>query len=236
MRESTSGYTKTRRAYASTLAARKSEHHGGRNALLSIVQPKSARAGRDAGSAGAVSALPAGVHGTDARRGKSDGSWTRLGAWPTGTAWQAPPKTGAIKGPAIGLLVTGLLGLFFNLLGVAMFAYLVVGGQKAVDGLASAYPPGFMQDLIRENYGPQKNAFNLSFQIVFLVVSVLTVAAAVQMLRLRGFWLAVVGSVLAIVNFNSLCCCLGAPFGIWSLVVLFQPAIRSAFEQRSGPV
>ena len=59
--------------------------------------------------------------------------------------------------------------------------------------------------------------------------------ASIQMMRLRGHGLAVAGSVLAMLNLGNLCCILGLPFGIWSLLVLMRPDVRKAFQGVSPP-
>ncbi len=50
------------------------------------------------------------------------------------------------------------------------------------------------------------------------------------MISLRWYPLAIAGSVLATIPMVSPCCLLGLPFGIWSLVVLLQPDVKSAFS------
>ena len=67
------------------------------------------------------------------------------------------------------------------------------------------------------------------------VISLVVLIASIQMMRLRGHGLAVAGSVLAMLNLGNLCCILGLPFGIWSLVVLMRPDVRNAFQGVSPP-
>jgi len=40
----------------------------------------------------------------------------------------------------------------------------------------------------------------------------------------------VAASIIAMIPCVSPCCCLGLPFGIWALVVLARPAVKSAFQ------
>ncbi len=194
--------------------------------LCRLVFTAPTRAGSGTPPSVALPAAPGAPHGS---------GWPA----PPQPAWQAPQPglgaSGSVRGPAIGLLIVGIFGSLVSLAGLALFIYLLSAGQAATDQLASAYPPGPLQDWIRNAYSPAQNRMNLAFQVIFAVMNVVILAAAVQMLRVRTFWLAVVGSVLAIVNINSLCCCLGAPIGIWSLIVLFQPGVMSAFKERSGP-
>jgi hypothetical protein len=51
---------------------------------------------------------------------------------------------------------------------------------------------------------------------------------AIQLLRLRNYSVAMVASVVAMLPCQ--CCCLfGLPFGIWALVVLNKPEVKSHF-------
>jgi hypothetical protein len=75
--------------------------------------------------------------------------------------------------------------------------------------------------------------------LVALVAALLTLLGSVRMLMLKTYGLAVFSSVLMVVPCvsPSACCLLGMGIGIWSLVILFQPDVRSAFnrEGRGGP-
>ena len=85
----------------------------------------------------------------------------------------------------------------------------------------------------------QQNDFARSVQIgrkigryigpVLMGMGVLILAGSIQMLRRRGYELAMTGSVLAMLPCSP-SCILGLPFGIWSLVVLNNPQVREAFH------
>ena len=55
-------------------------------------------------------------------------------------------------------------------------------------------------------------------------------AAALSMMRMRWYPLAIAGSVLAMIPVVSPCCLLGLPLGIWSLVVLLRSDVRRSFS------
>lgn len=61
------------------------------------------------------------------------------------------------------------------------------------------------------------------------VVSLVILLGAVQMLRLRTRWLAMTGSILAVIPVIGPCFCLALPFGIWAIIVLLLPDVREAF-------
>jgi hypothetical protein len=50
-----------------------------------------------------------------------------------------------------------------------------------------------------------------------------------KMKKLERYGLAMTASILAMLP-CSLCCVLGLPIGIWALVVLMKPEVKSAFH------
>lgn len=66
---------------------------------------------------------------------------------------------------------------------------------------------------------------------VGILLSPLVIVAAVLGLNQRGYWFAVIGSGLAMLNLGCCSCLLGLPFGIWSLVVLLRPETKALFTQ-----
>ena len=66
--------------------------------------------------------------------------------------------------------------------------------------------------------------------IVALGVSVLILIGALKMKKLESYGLAMTASILAMLPFVSPCCILGLPFGIWAIVALGKPEVKSAFE------
>jgi hypothetical protein len=121
--------------------------------------------------------------------------------------------------PAIFLLVVGVLGLMSSLLNVVVALVLK---PPPVDPNA----PEFIRQLQQGGFGPTAAAI----QCIWVVVNLAILAAAVQMMRLRTYGLAVAGSILAMINLGTLCCILGLPAGIWSLVVLLRQDVKDDFR------
>ena len=134
-----------------------------------------------------------------------------------GSAAAHPAEAGAIdearqqvRGPAIGLLVLGILEL---LTALAISTWVL------------------SRSLAYEDPGAVPATLALAIIVPGLVVAVgsLTIAAALKMKRLAGYGLAIAASILAlIVSPSNL---IGLAIGIWSLVILSRPAIGKAFEQ-----
>jgi hypothetical protein len=79
-------------------------------------------------------------------------------------------------------------------------------------------------------------------QKTLLIVYIINIGSAIvivvggrKMMRLSGLALPSISSVLAMVPCTIGCCCLlGIPVGIWSLVVLSRPSVRTVIEGRSS--
>jgi len=114
-------------------------------------------------------------------------------------AWQH------VKGPAIGLVLTGIL----NWVAIPLLLVLFVIVRNDVD----------RRLLVR------------IVPLVVLVLSAVIFAAGLKLKRLEAYSLCIVGSILAIlVTPGNL---LGLPIGVWALVVLTQRDVREAFAARS---
>jgi hypothetical protein len=50
------------------------------------------------------------------------------------------------------------------------------------------------------------------------------------MKKLKNWNLAMAGSILAMIPCISPCCIMGLPIGIWAVIVLMKPEIKSAFS------
>jgi hypothetical protein len=63
-----------------------------------------------------------------------------------------------------------------------------------------------------------------------ILVSGLIFFGGLKMKRLESHGLAVTASILAMLPCTSPCCIIGLPLGIWALVVLSKPEVKSAFR------
>jgi hypothetical protein len=116
--------------------------------------------------------------------------------------------------PAIALLIVGLLGLMVNCFRLAR-GITIPEESKALFKQLQVEPPA-AEDVAK-------------VIAAFTVVDVVVVLGAIQMLRARMYPLAITGTLLAMIEIASGCCCLGLPVGIWSLVVLLRGDVRALF-------
>jgi predicted Ser/Thr protein kinase len=137
----------------------------------------------------------------------------------TGGATESPSSTGSprdatvpreVKWPAIGLMTTALLN-WFGMPFMLALLFPAVGASSADD-------PNVIPIIIVIVI-----ACLFTFPAVMLV-------AGLKMKRLQGYWLAIVGSVMAIlISPGSFF--IGLPIGMWSLVVLSHKEVRDAFPK-----
>ncbi len=138
-----------------------------------------------------------------------------------------------VMAPAICLLVTGILGLLINL-GQAIYVAVVPRPPVPAVAAPQAPPPDpaeqFRQEFEKGMAQGASGPAPLIMGALFAIVSALVIIAAIQMLRMRTHGFALAGAILAMIDFGNCCCLLGAPFGIWALVVLLKPEVKEAFH------
>lgn len=123
-----------------------------------------------------------------------------------------------VSGPAIGLLVTGIIGAFFA--GVGLIASIVGMGIAP-----------FIREEIPDRYAEiWEGSVGAVGSIVEIIVAAFIIYAALKMRELRQWELSLAASIVAMIPCISPCCILGLPIGIWALVVLLRPEVKDAFH------
>jgi hypothetical protein len=122
-----------------------------------------------------------------------------------------------VSGPAVSLIVTSVLALGLHMLGL-MGTMLKVGvaaaamNQHAMPGMFISGPIAIINQGI-----------NIILYLIILI-------GAIKMKGLENYGFAMTVSIIALIPCISPCCILGLPFGIWSLVVLSDPIVKSSFK------
>ena len=114
----------------------------------------------------------------------------------------------ALKTPAILLLIVGVLGAVCGL-----FGFCGIFMMAATPGPDGSGPP-------------------VGIALIYLPMAIMNAVIAVsalQMMNLRRYPLALTASVLALIPCTG-CFLIGLPVGIWSIVLLNKPEIKSAFQ------
>jgi hypothetical protein len=127
----------------------------------------------------------------------------------------------AMKAPAIALIVTAAIGVaLYCVRGLFM---LVNGGAMYQGQLPPNLPPEVMH-ILQQMQGPIGAAVSLALA----ALNGFVLFGAIKMLRLQSRGLATAACIVAMLP-CSCCCLLGLPFGIWGLVVLNKPDVKSHF-------
>ena len=129
-----------------------------------------------------------------------------------------------LRAPAIALICLGALNVLSAIvLLLGRIANLIRGNERVIANEA-------------ERLGYQTS------MIYFPLVSLLSIAAApimivggIKMLNARGYSLAMLAAILAIVPVTSVCCIPGIPIGIWALIVLLNRDVKAAFQNSVTP-
>jgi hypothetical protein len=125
--------------------------------------------------------------------------------------------TDQVKGPAMGLIVTAILGFVLQL-----FALVINVLGVSIGSIQSGRNEAWV------------NLFSGSIGIMSCVLTMavagLILYGAMKMKKLERYGWAITASIFALVPCVSPCCLVGAPFGIWALVVLSKPEVKSAFH------
>ena len=126
--------------------------------------------------------------------------------------------------PASGLIIVGALNAlsgFIMILG--RLASIVQGPERVIT-----------DDARRLGY--------MTASIFFPLVSLISIIAApviiyggIQMLSARRYSVALLAAILALIPLSSICCIPGIPVGIWALIVLRDPEVRTCFESPPRP-
>ncbi len=137
---------------------------------------------------------------------------------PAMTPIQAPGTVseGQVNGPAIGLMITAILGFLGQ--AVSLIWRLVGTSMMATDERMPAWAIAF------------SGTMGVVASIVGILMSALILIGALKMKKLENYGLAMTASVIAMIPCISPCCLLGLPIGIWALVVLSKPEVKSTFH------
>ncbi len=124
-----------------------------------------------------------------------------------------------VRGPAIFMLILSVLGLCGSLLGAAAALF-----QLSL--------PGLMHMPQREAHleGLLALCFSLPANCLGCLASVVSLLGALQMLKLKSYGLAMTAAILMLLPCGQCCCLLNIAAGVWALVVLSRPEVRTAFH------
>lgn len=126
-----------------------------------------------------------------------------------------------VRGPAIALGFTGVLGI-----GAQLLLALGHAGKIGLGAFAAVRQTRAAADVLGVAV---EGGLGLAFALLCGLVGVGLCVTAVRMARMEGWSVAVGASVAAMLPCLSPLCIFGLPAGIWSLLVLTDPRIKEAF-------
>lgn len=123
--------------------------------------------------------------------------------------------------PAIALLVVGFLGLALDLF---------IAGFGFVDDFITPLSPASKERSKEAVEQDRENAVaGITLLLGLAVASGIAIWAGFNMIKLKRYGVSITGS-FAVMLGGGFCCLVGLPVGIWSLIVLFKPEVRSSFH------
>ena len=123
-----------------------------------------------------------------------------------------------VSGPSVGLLVTGIIGGIFSLIGLILSFF------------GAGIGP-FMQERIGDKYMDLfQGVAGMASSFIGILVAAFIIYAALKIKELNQWGLCVAASILAMIPCVSPCCIVGLPIGIWCLVILMKPEVKAAFH------
>jgi len=127
-----------------------------------------------------------------------------------------------VNGSAIGLIIAMVLGIAMNAL-VVVFQLLGVSWEQ---------PPPMMTPEAERMYHlfhQFGGTLGVVAGVISIAIGLFVLFGALKMQKLSNHGLAMATAIVAMIPCFSPCCLLGLPFGIWALVVLNKPEVRSQF-------
>lgn len=129
-----------------------------------------------------------------------------------------------VSGPAIGLMITAVLGALASLVGIVM-SVLGVSMSSMQNFNANGQNAEMMR--VMQMFA---GTLGIVFRIVGILVCVFIFFGALKMKKLENYGLCMGASIVAMIPCISPCCLIGLPIGIWALVVLSKPEVKSSFS------
>lgn len=85
-------------------------------------------------------------------------------------------------------------------------------------------------------HGPGQMLLTIVSGLLGLAGSAFVIYGGLQMMKLKSWPIALIASILVMIPcFTSVCCLLGIPAGIWSIIVLSQADVKGAFQANQPP-
>ena len=135
---------------------------------------------------------------------------------PLPVAGTTPAGVNAVNGPAIGLMCSAGLGFLYH--GISLLSLLL--GHRTIMPMSGGYGHAMV------SFGSR--GFGAGMAAVGLLMGAVVLFGALKMKNLENYGLAMAASIIAMIPCVSPCRLLGLPMGIWAVVGLSKPEVKSA--------
>ena len=129
------------------------------------------------------------------------------------------PAADQVRGPAIFILVLAILDILMGLFGIAAAAF-----QFSIPAMLH----------LPEQQGQFEQQWSVLFSLpancIGIAISVVCLVGALRMMNLRSYGLAMASAILMMIPCGTCCCLINIGAGIWALVVLSKPEVKSVFR------
>jgi hypothetical protein len=126
-----------------------------------------------------------------------------------------------VKGPAIGLKVTAVLGLMLVAVGLVLNVLTLSGFQTGLQQISDPQ--------VQKLFSTLGGGLGIVQDIISAVAGVIVLMGASKMQKLQSRQFALTAGIVAMLPCISPCCVFGLPAGIWALVILNKPEVKSQF-------
>ena len=131
--------------------------------------------------------------------------------------------------PAVGLIIIGVLSVLNAILGSLMSGQYKANMDRQIRQVEmsqgmDANQKKMFQSLMR-TYQDFMPVFNGLAAVCGAVIGI----GGYQMMTVSARPVCFAAAILSIIPFTNCCCCLGCVFGVWAIIVMNLPDVRSAF-------
>lgn len=128
-----------------------------------------------------------------------------------------------VKGPGLGLLIVGILGICLGLFGLlsSLLGFGAAHVQEMQD--QGQQLPEWSKYLMGGG-----GALQIVFNVIFIAANAFVAFGGLQMQKLQSRSVCMIAAILAMIPCSP-CCLLGLPIGIWALIALNKPEVRAGF-------
>lgn len=134
-----------------------------------------------------------------------------------------------VNAPAVALMVTGILNLLFGVWGLVKTAFFPSNLQELDSQLQQLNNPQLVE-LFHKWMHMVQGPFAIAGSLFGLGLSVLILMGAIKMRSLKSYEFSMTAAIVAMLPCVTSCCLIGLPFGIWALIVLTKPEVKSHFN------